>query len=443
MLTAAAIAVRRHDRSAGRRRAQPPSRAGRARGGGRARARTARPAAPRLRSSGGPSSAPSQSAPNQASPASSASTPSRRVRGSRAGERAGQDQTRGRPRSRPRARQGARRRRSSAGRRRDRRRRSQPTAQASATAAAARITASRGPAAMRMSAIGRFSHRETVASHSLLGGESCGPPRCARRRAAVRSSRVLSRGVRSMKVTTKRALTPVLVAALLGAVATGCGRDERWRRQGGRLERARPCCGSRRPTTPTSRMRASCATSPPGSRSSRTGRCACAWSGTPPGSRAAGYEARIAQLVREGEFELGWIGARSLGRAGSHRASRRCRRRSSLTDHALLGRVATGRSGARMLAGLDGRGFVGLALVPDRLRYPFGVRHPLASPEDFAGARVRVFPSRATDALDAGAGRHAGAHQRGRRRRCRGERARSTAPRPRSGPTQRTRARTS
>jgi hypothetical protein len=52
-----------------------------------------------------------------------------------------------------------------------------------------------------------------------------------------------------------------------------------------------------------------------------------------------------------------------------------------------------------MLAGLDGADFVGLALVPDRLRYPFGARHALASPDDFAGARVRVFPSRASDAM--------------------------------------------
>ena len=70
-----------------------------------------------------------------------------------------------------------------------------------------------------------------------------------------------------------------------------------------------------------------------------------------------------------------------------------------VTDHALLGRIMTGPLAARMLAGLDGHGFVGLALVPDRLRYPFGARGPLASPEDFAGARVRVYPSGATDAL--------------------------------------------
>ena len=52
-----------------------------------------------------------------------------------------------------------------------------------------------------------------------------------------------------------------------------------------------------------------------------------------------------------------------------------------------------------MLGGLDGHGFVGLALVPERLRYAIGAKKALASPDAFAGARVQVKPSDATDAL--------------------------------------------
>jgi Bacterial extracellular solute-binding protein, family 7 len=70
-----------------------------------------------------------------------------------------------------------------------------------------------------------------------------------------------------------------------------------------------------------------------------------------------------------------------------------------VTDYGLLGRIATGPVAERMLAGLDGHGFVGLGLVPEHLRYAFGVRGPLASVDDFAGARIRVRPSGATDAL--------------------------------------------
>ena len=34
------------------------------------------------------------------------------------------------------------------------------------------------------------------------------------------------------------------------------------------------------------------------------------------GQESAGYEAQIAQLVRDGEFALGWMGARSWDRLG-------------------------------------------------------------------------------------------------------------------------------
>jgi TRAP-type C4-dicarboxylate transport system substrate-binding protein len=70
-----------------------------------------------------------------------------------------------------------------------------------------------------------------------------------------------------------------------------------------------------------------------------------------------------------------------------------------VTDHELLGRITTGPLAARMLGGLDGHGFVGLALVPERLRYALGAKEPLASPDAFAGTRVQVKPSGATDAL--------------------------------------------
>jgi TRAP-type C4-dicarboxylate transport system substrate-binding protein len=116
------------------------------------------------------------------------------------------------------------------------------------------------------------------------------------------------------------------------------------------------------------------------------------------GQDSAGYEAQIARLVQDGEFDLGWMGTRSWDRLGIT-SLQALQAPFLVTDQALLGRVAAGPLGARMLAGLDDHGFVGLALVPDRLRYPFGVRHALASPSDFAGARVRVSPSRATEAL--------------------------------------------
>lgn len=116
------------------------------------------------------------------------------------------------------------------------------------------------------------------------------------------------------------------------------------------------------------------------------------------GQSVPGHEQRIARMVHDGRFELGWTGARAWDRLGVQ-SFQALQAPFLVTDQALLGRIATGPVAKQMLAGLDAHGFVGLALAPDRLRYPFGARHPLASPDDFAGARVRVQPSRATEAL--------------------------------------------
>jgi TRAP-type C4-dicarboxylate transport system substrate-binding protein len=116
------------------------------------------------------------------------------------------------------------------------------------------------------------------------------------------------------------------------------------------------------------------------------------------GQQSAAYEADLARMVREGKFQLGWIGARAWYRLGI-KSFNALQAPFLVTDHGLLGKITTGPLGARMLSALDDRGFVGLALAPDRLRYPFGVRRPLASLDDFAGARMRVFPSPVTEAL--------------------------------------------
>ncbi|HEX5896303.1 MAG TPA: TRAP transporter substrate-binding protein DctP [Thermoleophilaceae bacterium] len=116
------------------------------------------------------------------------------------------------------------------------------------------------------------------------------------------------------------------------------------------------------------------------------------------GQDTPGYELGIARLVRDGDFELGWMGARAWDRMGIT-SFQALQAPFLVTDHELLNRITTGPLAARMLGGLDGQGFVGLAVVPEHLRYAFGVRKPLASPDDFAGARVRVRPSGASDAL--------------------------------------------
>lgn len=199
-----------------------------------------------------------------------------------------------------------------------------------------------------------------------------------------------------MRMTTKRAPALALVAALLGALAAGCSGDGADDKAG----------GSNAPTV----LRLAVAEDAEQPESVHARRFASRVAALSDGSlrvrivydaggeESAAYEARIARMVRNGKFDLGWIGSRAWDLSGI-KSFQALQAPFLVTNHAVLGRIATGPLAARMLAGLDGRGVVGLALVPDRMRYPIAAKRALASPEDFAGARVRVPSSRATDAL--------------------------------------------
>jgi TRAP-type C4-dicarboxylate transport system substrate-binding protein len=118
----------------------------------------------------------------------------------------------------------------------------------------------------------------------------------------------------------------------------------------------------------------------------------------PAGLQDEDPEERVARMVRDGRFDLGWIGSRAWDELGIT-SFQALQAPFLVTSYPLIGRIATSSVAARMLDGLRAHGFVGLALVPDRLRHPFGVARPFRSPRDFAGARIRVIPSRATDML--------------------------------------------
>jgi TRAP-type C4-dicarboxylate transport system substrate-binding protein len=194
----------------------------------------------------------------------------------------------------------------------------------------------------------------------------------------------------------RRPLVPVLVAALVGVLAAGCsvggGGDKAGGSRAPVVLRLAVAYAADEPDAPVARFFASrvAETSGGSLRVEVVFRAA--------GQRVPDVEAAVTRLVRDGRFELGWIGSRAWD--GVDVTSLQALQAPFLvTSYPLLDRIATGPLAARMLAGLDGHGFVGLALVPDRLRYPVGVEHALASLEEFAGARVRVIPSRTTDAL--------------------------------------------
>jgi len=116
------------------------------------------------------------------------------------------------------------------------------------------------------------------------------------------------------------------------------------------------------------------------------------------GDKVTDVEARTARMVRAGKFDLGWIGARAWDELGA-KSFQALQAPFLVTDYALLDRIAMSPIADEMLAGLKSQDVVGLALVPDLLRHPVGLGRPLSSPADFAGARVRIQPSRVTRAL--------------------------------------------
>jgi TRAP-type C4-dicarboxylate transport system substrate-binding protein len=117
---------------------------------------------------------------------------------------------------------------------------------------------------------------------------------------------------------------------------------------------------------------------------------------------AAGHErpdveAQVARKVRDGSFDLGWIGAAAWDELGTT-SFQAFHAPFLVTDDRLLDRVATGPLADTMLDGLRVAGVQGLALVPESLRNPVGLRRPLVSLGSFRGARLIVTPSRVTDA---------------------------------------------
>jgi TRAP-type C4-dicarboxylate transport system substrate-binding protein len=117
---------------------------------------------------------------------------------------------------------------------------------------------------------------------------------------------------------------------------------------------------------------------------------------------AAGHErpdveAQVARKVRNGSFDLGWIGAAAWDELGTT-SFQALHAPFLVTDDLLLDRVATGPLASSMLSGLRDAGVQGLAVVPESLRNPVGLRRPLVSLASFRGSRLIVTPSRATDA---------------------------------------------
>jgi TRAP-type C4-dicarboxylate transport system substrate-binding protein len=116
------------------------------------------------------------------------------------------------------------------------------------------------------------------------------------------------------------------------------------------------------------------------------------------GSTTPDVEARTIHMVQDGQFDLGWVGARAWDELGV-KSFEALQAPFLVGSKSLLDRIVKSPMASQMLAGVRSQGVVGLALVPDNLRHPIGITHPLVSLGDFRNARVRIQPSRVTAAL--------------------------------------------
>jgi TRAP-type C4-dicarboxylate transport system substrate-binding protein len=106
----------------------------------------------------------------------------------------------------------------------------------------------------------------------------------------------------------------------------------------------------------------------------------------------------VARKVVGGQLDLGNVPSRAWDTEGVT-SLRALNAPFLITTDDLLDAVVTSDLADEMLAGLDEVGVVGLALVPEGLRHPFGFAQPLLGPEDYRDGHVRAPHSATTEAM--------------------------------------------
>lgn len=105
-----------------------------------------------------------------------------------------------------------------------------------------------------------------------------------------------------------------------------------------------------------------------------------------------GFEQRVVRAVKANEAQLAWVGTRVWDTLGVN-TFRALHAPLLIDSYALQGAVLRSDIPGGMLAGLDGHGVVGLALLGDNLRYPAAAKRPLRGPADYKGLRFRSLTS--------------------------------------------------
>jgi TRAP-type C4-dicarboxylate transport system substrate-binding protein len=103
------------------------------------------------------------------------------------------------------------------------------------------------------------------------------------------------------------------------------------------------------------------------------------------------YETHILTDTAAGRWDLAWIGGRSLDSVGVPSAGA-LQVPFLIDSYATERKVVLGSIGRQITSDMSKAGVVGLALLPDHLRY-LVTRDPIGSPADLKGKRIRVYGS--------------------------------------------------
>lgn len=116
------------------------------------------------------------------------------------------------------------------------------------------------------------------------------------------------------------------------------------------------------------------------------------------GTGLSDWDQRVARMVVKGDLEMGTIPARAWDTEGVT-SLRALNAPFLITTDELVAQVINSNLADDMMSGLDQIGIVGLALLPEGLRHPFGFSEPLLGPADYVGKTIRTPTSATAEAM--------------------------------------------
>ena len=116
------------------------------------------------------------------------------------------------------------------------------------------------------------------------------------------------------------------------------------------------------------------------------------------GENVTHWDQEVSRQVVSGELDMGNIPSRAFDTEGVT-SLRALNAPFLITTDELLDEVVASDLRSDMLSGLEDIGLVGLALLPEGLRHPFGFGQPLVGVDDYAGGAIRAPASATTAAI--------------------------------------------